>query len=176
MLQTSLLSFIDNLSEWSGRVVSVLIYGVLLTLVYEVFARYVFNAPTIWAHESSAFFFGTYFMLGAAYCFRHEGMISVDIIYRHLPKRTQAVLNLITFAFFLAICLTLIWIGGIDALDSWQAWENSNSTWAPPLYPIKTMIPIGALLLLLQGIAKFVRDASIAFTGKELGEYYNDRS
>ena len=170
MLSKSL-RFIDILSEWSGKVVSVLIYGTLLTLVYEVFARYVFNAPTNWAHETSAFFFGAYFMLGAAYCLYREGMISVDIIFRRLPKRTQAILNVITFIFFLGVCFILIWYGGIAAADSWRAEEHSNSVWRPPVYHIRTAIPVGAFLLVLQGIAKFIRDASIAFSGKELEEH-----
>jgi len=169
MLNKSL-RFVDNLSEWSGRVVSLLIYGMLGTLVYEVFARYVFNAPTIWAHETSAFFFGAYFMLGAAYCLRREGMISVDVIYRRLSRRTQAILDVITFFFFLAVCFTLIWPGGIDALHSWRVGEHTNTTWMPPLYPARTVIPVAALLLVLQGIANFIRNARIAFTGRALKE------
>ena len=165
-----ILRFIDNLSEWSGKVVSLLIYGVLGTLIYEILARYLFNKPTIWAHETSVFFFGAYFMLGAAYGLKNEGMIHVDIIIRRLPRRTQATLNVITFLFFLAVCMSLVWGGGNDAVYSWRVWEHTNTTWGPPLYPLKTVVPIAAFLLLLQGIAHLIRDACIAFTGKELKE------
>ena len=164
------LRFIDNLSDKSGKVISPMIYVVLGTLVFEVFARYLFNRPTIWAHETSTFFYGAYFMLGAAYCLRHEGMITVDIIQRRLPRRIQALLNMITFVFFLAVCLVLLWLGGKDALCSWKVGEHTNTTWEPPLYPLKTVIPVAAFLLLLQGIARFIRDASIACTGKEVKE------
>ena len=164
------LRFIDNLSDKSGKVISPMIYVVLGTLVFEVFARYLFNRPTIWAHETSTFFYGAYFMLGAAYCLRHEGMITVDIIQRRLPRRIQALLNMITFVFFLAVCLVLLWLGGKDALYSWKVGEHTNTTWEPPLYPLKTVIPVAAFLLLLQGIARFIRDASIACTGKEIKE------
>jgi len=169
MLKTSL-RFIDNMSEWSGRIVSWLIYGVLGTLIYEIFARYLFNKPTIWAHETSSFFFGTYFILGAAYCLRNDGMIFVDIFSSRLSQRKQAVLNVVTFIFFLMVCITLIWAGGQDAIYSWNVLEHSNTTWGPPLYPLRMVIPVGAVLLLLQGFGRFVRDASIAFTGKELKE------
>ena len=164
------LRFIDNLSDKSGKVISPMIYVVLGTLVFEVFARYLFNRPTIWAHETSTFFYGAYFMLGAAYCLRHEGMITVDIIQRRLPRRIQALLNMITFVFFLAVCLVLLWLGGKDALYSWKVGEHTNTTWEPPLYPLKTVIPVAAFLLLLQGVARFIRDASIALTGKEIKE------
>lgn len=164
------LRFIDQLSEWTGRVTSFLIYGVLGTLVYEVFARYVFNSPTIWAHETSSFFFGGYFMLGAAYCLRHDSMIHVDILCRRLSPRKQAALNVLTFVLFVAVCVPLIWMGGKDAAYSWSVREHTNSTWAPPLYPLRIVIPVAASLLFLQGIARFIRDVSITFTGKELKE------
>jgi TRAP-type mannitol/chloroaromatic compound transport system permease small subunit len=164
------LRFINQLSEWSGRVVSLLIYGVLGTLIYEVVARYVFNSPTIWAHETSTFFFGAYFMLGAAYCLRHDSMIHVDILCRRLSPRKQAALNVATFVLFVAVCVPLIWMGGKDAAYSWSVREHTNTTWAPALYPLRIVIPVAASLLFLQGIARFIRDASFAFTGKELKE------
>ena len=164
------LRFIDQLSEWTGRVTSLMIYGVLGTLIYEVFARYVFNSPTIWAHETSTFFFGAYFMLGAAYCLRHDSMIHVDILSRRLSLRKQAALNVVTFVLFVAVCIPLIWMGGKEAAYSWSVREHTNTTWAPPLYPLKIVIPVAASLLFLQGIARFIRDVSIAFTGKELKE------
>ena len=162
--------FIDQMSEWNGKITHYLVYGFLGTLVYEIFARYLFNSPTIWAHEISTFFYGAYFLLGAAFSLRRGGMISVDIIVSRLSRRTRASLNVITFFFLLAVCLTLLWLGGNDALYSWSIRERTNSTWGPPLYPLRMVIPISAFLLLLQGIADFIREASIAFTGKELGE------
>jgi TRAP-type mannitol/chloroaromatic compound transport system permease small subunit len=164
------LRFIDRLSDVSGKIVSPLIYGVLGTLVFEVFARYFFNRPTIWAHETSTFFFGAYFMLGAAYCLRHDGMIAVDIISRHLPLRIQAALNMLGFIILLSICLVLIWFGGKEAIYSWTIWEHSNTTWEPPLYPLRTVVPLASLLLLLQGIARFIRDTSVVLTGRTLKE------
>jgi TRAP-type mannitol/chloroaromatic compound transport system permease small subunit len=147
-----------------------LVYGVLGTLVFEVFARYIFDKPTIWAHETSTFFFGAYFLLGGAFCLRREGMIFVDVIYGRLSRRKQAILNMITFPFFLAVCYVLIWIGTEEAIYSWSVWERTNTTWEPPLYPLKTVVPVAAFLLFLQGIANFIREVSIALSGKELKE------
>ncbi|MBA7540200.1 hypothetical protein ES705_32494 [subsurface metagenome] len=58
------LRLIDRLSQWLGRVSSFLIIAMTLLICYEVVARYIFNRPTIWAHEASAMVFGTYFVLG----------------------------------------------------------------------------------------------------------------
>jgi len=157
-----ILHSIDSFSSWTGRITSVLIFGMLAVLLYEIFARYLFNAPTIWAHETSAFIFGTYFMLASAYVLSIKGHVSIDIVYGRLSVRAQAILDILTFIFFLLMCITLIWHGGSVALDAWRMGETSQSIWGPPLYPIRTMIPIGATLLLIQGIAKFVRDLNIA--------------
>jgi TRAP-type mannitol/chloroaromatic compound transport system permease small subunit len=162
--------FIDHLSEWNGKITHFLIYGFLGTLVYEIFARYLFNSPTIWAHEMSTFFYGAYFLLGAAFSLRRGGMISVDILVNRLSRRARAFLNVITFFFLLSVCLALLWLGGKDALYSWSIRECTNSTWGPPLYPLRMVIPVSAFLLMLQGMADFIREACIAFTGKELEE------
>ncbi len=160
------LRFIDSLSDWSGRIAGVLILGMLGPLLYEVVARYIFRAPTLWAHETSGFVFGFYFMLGAAFCLRIKGHVAVDILYIRLSARAQAILDVITFFLFLAMCVALIWYGGMAALTSWQSNEHTNSVWGPPLYPLRTIVPIGALLLFLQGVGKFIRDVTVAVTGK----------
>lgn len=168
---SGILRFIDRISDWTGYAVSLLIYVMLGCLVYEVTCRYVFNAPTSWAHEFTAFCFGIYFMCSAAYALRTKRMIHVDIIYAQLPRRGQALVNVGAFFFFFIVCYTLIWYGGLDAYGSWNAGERSiASVWAPVLYPIKSAIPIGTSLLLLQGLADFVRELNVALTGRELEE------
>lgn len=160
------LQLIDSFSDWSGKIVSVLVLGILGVLLFEIVARYVFHAPTLWAHETSSFIFGFYFLLGAAYCLRVKGHVSVEILYDRLSPRTKAILDVVTFFLFLAMCITLIWYGGKAAANSWRLNEHTNSVWGPPLYPLRTVVPIGALLLLIQGIGKFVRDLTVAVTGK----------
>ena len=96
-------------------------------------------------------------------------MISVDLFFARLSRRTQAVINTLTFIFFLSVCYVLIWLGGQDALASWKAGERSIvSTWRPPLYPLKIVVPIATFLLLLQGLANFLKEVTMAFRGKEL--------
>jgi len=162
----AILRFIDSQSDWTGRIGSVFIFGILGALLFEIFARYLFNSPTDWAHETSAFIFGSYFLLAGAYVLSIRGHVSIDIVYGRLPVRAQAILNLVTFIFLLLMCITLIWWGGQAALRAWQTGETSNSLWQPPTAPIRMMIPIGAFLLLIQGIAKFIRNLNTAITGK----------
>ena len=101
-------------------------------------------------------------MLGGGYVFLHEGHVRLDALYERFTPRVKAILDLITFIFFFIFCGVLIWKGWLMGWDSLMMLERTQSAFAPPLYPIKLVIPVGAGLLILQGLAKFIRDLSIA--------------
>lgn len=159
------LHYIDLVSEYSGKFISLLIIVLNLIIGYEVIARYILNAPTIWVHEASGMLFGTYIVLGAAYVLSIKGHVNMDLLYTRLSRRQQAFIDIITFGVFAAFCITLIVKGGERALYSIKIMEHSSSIWGPPLYPIKLMLPIGAFLLLLQGLANFSRDVMTLVKG-----------
>jgi len=161
------LGLIDNLSEWSGRIVAPMIAVVMGIVVCEVVLRYFFSAPTYWAHEGSAMLFGAYFILGGGYVLRHRAHVKMDILYDRLPLRTRAIVDVATSLIFFAFCGVMLWYGGEMALRSLRIREYTQSFWAPPIYPIKLTIPVGAFLILLQGSAKFIRDLITATTGRE---------
>lgn len=71
---SSLLHFIDNISKWTGRVVSFLIVALTFLICFEVVARYLLNRPTIWVNEASAMLFGTYIIIGGPIPFTLEDM------------------------------------------------------------------------------------------------------
>ena len=162
------LCFIDKCSDWTGRFLATFVVLIMGIVLYEVFLRYFFNRPTYWVHETSAFIFGFQFIMGGAYCFLHGSMVNVDVIYGKLSPRNMAILDLMTFPFLFFTCAAMIWYGSNMAWDSILVLEHTSTAFSPPLYPLRTAIPLGALLLLLQGLAKFTRDLYMAFTGKEL--------
>ena len=88
---------IDGVSKWSGLVVAPLVLVYLVILLYEMIARYVFNAPTLWAHEMSTFVFGAQFMLGGAYCYWSGSMVNVELFHARFSKRARAVFDLFIF-------------------------------------------------------------------------------
>ena len=153
------LKFVDGMSEWTGKAASYLVLLLTAAISYEVVARYVFNAPTLWAQEVATYLYGSFFMLGGAYVMRHDGHVRVDIFYSRLSSRGKAIIDLITFpVFFFLFVGVLVWEGSNMAIWSWSIWEHTQSPWSPPIYPLKTVIPVAALLLLLQGIARYVHD------------------
>jgi len=159
---------IDSVSKWSGQIIAPLVLVSLAVLIFEITARYFFNAPTKWAHETSTFVFGAQFILGGAYCFYRGSMVSVEILHDRLPIRGRAILDLLLFLAPLAICVVMIWRGGWWFLDSVKINEHTQTVFGPPLYPLRGLIPLAAFLLLMQVVAKFVRDLHIAITGEVL--------
>ena len=163
-----LLRFIDNANEWVGKVVSFFVLAIIGVVIYEVAMRYLLAKSQLWVPETSEFLFGALFVLGGGYVFLHEGHVKLDAIYERFSPKVKAILDLVTSIFLILFCGILIWKGWLMGWDSLTALEVSQSAFAPPLYPIKLVIPIGAGLLLLQGLAKFIRDLSIATTGSKV--------
>lgn len=163
-----ILYFIDATSEWSGKVVCYLILFAVFILLYEIVVRYVFNSPTQWAHEVSRHFYAAYFMLGAAYAFYHGMHVRTDVIVRYFSPRQQAAINMIVSLVFFYVIGLLLWKGGEMALSSVERLETAKTVFRSPIWPVKLTIPIGAFLLLMQGIAKFVRDIHHTVTGQPL--------
>lgn len=158
---------IDEVNDWIGRLFS---YGVLVMFVLvllEVILRYAFNSPTVWTNELTQFVFGAYVVLSGGYIMRWGGHVNVDIIYSHLSARGQALMNILTFPLFLMFSGMLLVFGGFLTWESIKIWEHSESAWNPPVYPAKLMIPLGAFLLIMQGVSQFIRNIRTLFWGEK---------
>lgn len=155
------LGAIDALNDRLGRILSLGILLIFGLLVVEVVRRYIFNSPTVWGNELTQMIFGAYVVLAGGHLLWCGGHVNVDILYSRFSPRTRAWVDVITSCVFFAFCLMLLYYGGSLALESLSRWEHSQSPWNPPLYPVKLTIPLGALLLLLQGMAKLVRDIQV---------------
>lgn len=164
----AVLSFIDNLNEWVGRVLSLAILLMFVLVLTEVIRRYFFNSPTVWGNELTQLVFGAYVILSGGHILRHGAHVNVDIFYARLSGRAKAAADIITFFLFLLFCGMLLIYGGQLAWESLTTLEHTRSAWNPPVYPFKLMIPLGALLLLLQGTAKLLRDILALVTGEHM--------
>lgn len=161
---------IDGLALWSGRLFCWLVIPLVAGLTYEVIARYVLHAPTIWAYDVAYMLYGSHFMLGAAYTLYRGGHIRTDIFYQNWSVRKRGAVDalLYLFLFFPGIAL-FFWMGLQEALQSWDIREVSDaSPWRPIIYPFKAVIPIALLLLMVQGVSEFLKSAYAALQGREL--------
>jgi TRAP-type mannitol/chloroaromatic compound transport system permease small subunit len=125
---------------------------------YEVIARFAFNSPTNWVHESMFLMYGMQYMLAGAYAYQADQHVRVDVFYTKFSARGKAIADLITSVFFFIFILTLLWTGGKFALDAIRNSEVSFTEWGVQYWPVKLMMPIGAALLALQGLAKLIKD------------------
>ena len=156
---------IDATNDWVGKIFSFAVLLMFALVIMEVFFRYLFNSPTVWTNELTQMIFGAYIILSGGYILKKGGHVNVDIVFSHLSPRGQAILNIITFPVFLAFGGMMLVYGYSLALDSLTILEHSESAWNPPIYPVKMMIPIGALLLILQGLVDLKRNISTVRTG-----------
>ena len=154
-----LLLFVDRLSTWAGHAFSWLIVALTLLISWEVFSRYVLDAPHAWAFDAMLMMYGTMFMMAGAYTLSKNGHVRGDVLYSFFMPRTQAAIDLILYVvFFIPGVVALAWAGFIYAGESWAILERSNITSdGPPIYPFKTVIPIAGMFLLLQGLVEMVR-------------------
>lgn len=156
---TRFLFLVDSLSAWTGKAFSWCIMVLTFATCYEVFVRYLLNAPTVWAFDMSVQMYGALFMMAGAYALSRDGHVRGDVIYRLLPIRWQAGIDLVLYFLFLFPgALALLYYGYGFAADSWFYKEVS---WSSPariqIYFFKTLIPISGFLVLMQGIAEVVR-------------------
>ncbi|MFP5404995.1 MAG: TRAP transporter small permease subunit [Gammaproteobacteria bacterium] len=153
---------VTRLNDWLGRGVALLLLAMFVLLIAEVFFRYVSGAPKVWTGELTQMLFGVYAVLSGGYIMAHAGHVNVDILYARLPGRLRAVIDIFTSLLFFLFVGALLYFGSSLAWESMSFWERSQSAWDPPLWPVKLAIPIGAALLLLQGLVKLAQDVLLA--------------
>jgi TRAP-type mannitol/chloroaromatic compound transport system permease small subunit len=157
-ISTPLIRLIDQIGGWSGQFVAYWSVLAVFVYYYEVIARYVFNSPTNWAHESMFLMFGMQYLLSGAYAFREGSHVRVDVIYERFSMRTRAMVDIASSVVFFIFTITLIVTGFLFARDAVEVMEVSFTEWAIQYWPVKITFVIGGVLLLLQGIAKLMRD------------------
>jgi TRAP-type mannitol/chloroaromatic compound transport system permease small subunit len=165
-VHTRFTDLIDELNSWVGEFVCYWSVIAVFAYYYEVLARYVFNSPTNWAHESMFLMFGMQYLISGGYTYRVDGHVRVDVLYLYLPMRARAVVDIFTSLFFFLFAGALLWTGWSFMTDSVNVWEVSFTEWAIQYWPVKSTMALGALLILLQGISKLVKDIRI-LTRKE---------
>lgn len=165
----TVLGIIDRANEIVAKTFAWALVLLVLTMAYEVVSRYVFNSPTLWSYDLSYFLGSMTLILGMAYTLRIKGHVSIDIIYNRFTPRVRALLDVI-FALVLFFPLWILMVKAMipHLIFSWAKHETSwVGTWQPVIYPFKTWITLGTVMLLLQGTAEFIRDLAVLVTGGE---------
>lgn len=159
---------IDWINEHVGRLTAYVILPMLAVMIYEVIMRYYFQAPTIWGTEMTTFLFAGYTLMGAGYTHLKNAHVNMNALYGRFSPRTRAICDLITWVGFLAYCGVLLYESSRFFWDVFASGRASGTDWNPRLWPVLITLPLGVLLMLLQGVAKLIRDIRIvAASGRE---------
>lgn len=166
-MSTSIIHAIESLSIWVGRAFGWCILILTFSVSYEVFVRYVLNAPTVWAFDMMVQMYGALFLMAGPYALAQDAHVRGDVVYRLFPVRWQARIDFVLYIlFFFPGMLALFWYGMEIASDSWRYKEVSwNSPARIQIYFFKTLIPIAGALLIIQGIGECLRCWNAMRTG-----------
>ncbi|HDK27321.1 MAG TPA: TRAP transporter small permease [Candidatus Atribacteria bacterium] len=151
----NLISIINKISEWSGKVLSYLILPLIGVVVYTAFMRYTMHSTPCWGFEISLFIYGIYFILGGAYCLRTDSHVSVDFFPRRLTIWGQKIFGIISNLVILFVCLYMFLYGAKWAWKSTQILERSfhQTIFNPQIWWYKWMVPVSAGMIVLQSFA-----------------------
>jgi TRAP-type mannitol/chloroaromatic compound transport system permease small subunit len=150
---------VDVLSRTVGHAFAWCLMILTMGTCYEVFVRYVLRAPTSWAFDMSYTMYGAMFFMAGAYALSRGAHVRADMFYRLWAPRAQATVELVLYVlFFFPGILALVFSGWDYGFNSMRIREVSvNSPAGVPIWPLKMLIPFGAGLLALQGVAEVLR-------------------
>ena len=150
-------SAITTLNRWIFQATVWLMAIVVPVMLYEVIARYVFNAPTVWGMELAVLLFGPYFLLGGPYLLHLKGHVALDVARQRLSPAWQRRLDLVNFPIIVLFCAILLYFSAPAAYSAFTYRETSFSAWNPPIWPVKAAVPLALALMLLQAVVEFFR-------------------
>jgi TRAP-type mannitol/chloroaromatic compound transport system permease small subunit len=156
--------FTDRIDAFNARAGEYVAYWAVVAVFayyYEVLARFVFNSPTNWVHESMFLMFGMQYIISGAYAYREDQHVRVDVFYSKFSTRGKAIADIVSSVFFFIFTITLLWTGWRFAADAVGNHESSFTEWGIQYWPVKLTLPIGAALIILQGVSKLIKDIAI---------------
>ena len=133
-----------------------LVFVIAALMLFEVVSRYSFRLPSSWAPELATMLFGPFFLFGGPYLLHLGGHVAVDIISERAKGRLHRVLACVAALLALVFGAILLWFSLPLALQSYNYGETTYSAWNPPVWPVKAILPVAALLLMLQALAELV--------------------
>ena len=159
--------WVDALNRAVGSVVIYMVFAMMGVLLFGSISRYIFNVPYLWIVEMAQFLMAAYYLLGGGYSMQLDAHVRMDVLYERWSPRGRAFADSLT-AFCLVFYLVFLLLGGISSTEyAYRYGQTNYSAWAPLMWPIKSIMALGILLMLMQAVAIFFRDLARAL-GREL--------
>ena len=164
-------SIVDTISKWASKLTAFLIGIVALLVTLEVVLRYGFNSPTQWNWELVIYLCGAVYILGYAYTHSLRADVRVDAVYRRFTPRAKAIVNLASSLLLFIFFGGILWASGNWAWIALAKGLTSGTQWDVPIFPARAVIPLAALLVVLQAVVIVIRDFKTAISGSEDSEH-----
>ncbi len=163
---------IDKFNKIIGNIVCWITIPLILGMVYEVLARKLFLAPTIWAYDMSRFLYGALFMLGAGYALSKGVHIRADFLYRNFKTKTQGKIDFwLYLLFYFPGLIVFLYMTTIFVQESIMRNERGmDTTWMPYMWPIKSCLWFGIIFLLVQGVSELFKSYYAMTKGRWPGQ------
>ena len=153
--------FVDGINEYIGNSVSWLTTVLVLFTMIAVISRYAFNFTRAWFEEIEWHLFSLVFILGAAYTYKHDAHVRVDVFYSRFSPKKKALINILGISFFLIpVCLVILQTVWPYAIRSLQQGETSSES-SLLFYPIKFAVFAGFCFLFLQAVSEGIKSLLI---------------
>ncbi len=156
----------ESINRFVGKLSIWLIFVFMLLMVFEVIMRYFLESPTIWVHESCGYVFAAYLAFTGGWVLLGKGHVSVDILYQYFPKSVRHMADIVVSILTIGMFSVLFYQGYKFALFAYITNQHSHTLFAPLLWPIKALLPIGALLFIFQLIADIAKSIIALKGGK----------
>jgi TRAP-type mannitol/chloroaromatic compound transport system permease small subunit len=163
-------SIIDKIVMWTGKAASYMMPILAFIVVYEVIARYIFDAPTIWAYDLSLFLFGYIAALGGAYAQQKKAHINVDILYLTVSPKVRNIFNLISYSLGIFFLMVIFYVSIGKFNEAIQFDYRRQSEWAPAMWHFWVMLCVASSLFIAQLVRDMITEIYHLFTGEELFE------
>jgi len=166
------IEFIDAKMLITGKIVSWACLPLIFCMVYEVIARHFFGRPTLFNYDITRMTAGAFFMLGAAYTLSKGIHIRADFLYRNWKVKNQAKVDLFLYILFFFPGFLVFFLVSFDYFYTSICGRSElmagsggkvriqramDTTWMPIMWPLKVCMPIGAFLLLVQGVSEVLK-------------------
>ena len=155
----AVIRWIDRFTDVTGQFFALTQLLLVAIITYEVCSRYFFNAPTVWAFESSAMANGASFMLACGYALYKGAHVRTDIFWEKFSERRKGVIDLVSYlVLFFPTMLFLMWVGLEGTIHSYITGERSQeSVLRAIMWPFRAAVPLAALLFMIQGVSESLK-------------------
>ena len=152
------MNIVDTICEKVGRFVMYWVFFMMFLLILSFVTRNIINFPLMWIIEMAQFTITAYYLLGGGYSMLTDDHVRMDLFYGKLSNKGKAKMDVFT-SFFLIFYLIILFIGSITSLIyTIETKQKLFTAWAPYVWPIKTLMLIGILLMLLQAFSTLFKD------------------